>query len=162
MVKTNLSKSVSTVGVLSTTELNNKLVVVLIRGQVNVTQSIKDTLMLMNLNRKNNAVVLENNPVNQGMIKKVKDYITWGEISEENFKQLVEKRGEEYHGREQDSKGKYIYKTLNVNGKKYKKYFRLNPPRKGFGRKGIKIAFKAGGALGYRGEKINDLLMRML
>ena len=43
-----------------------------------------------------------------------------------------------------------------------KKFFRLSPPRKGFGRKGIKFAFTKGGALGYRGIKINDLIKRML
>lgn len=39
---------------------------------------------------------------------------------------------------------------------------RLNPPRKGFERGGIKRAFKAGGVLGYRAEKINDLLNKMI
>ena len=43
-----------------------------------------------------------------------------------------------------------------------KKVFRLKPPSKGFERKGIKMSFKEGGALGYRGEKINELLERMI
>jgi len=38
----------------------------------------------------------------------------------------------------------------------------LNPPRKGYGRKGVKIPFKKGGAYGNRAEKINDLLTRMM
>ena len=49
-----------------------------------------------------------------------------------------------------------------INDKKIKKYFRLNAPRKGFGRKGIKHTFKEGGALGYRGQAINDLIKRMV
>ncbi len=138
------------------------LVVVLVRGTVNVTQSVKDTLKMLNLARKNHCVVVDNNPVNLGMIKKVKDYVTWGELDENTFKELVEKRGEEYKSRLGDFKKKYSYKVLEVNGKKYKPYFRLNPPRKGFGRKGIKMAFNVGGALGYRKEKINDLVQRML
>ena len=36
-----------------------------------------------------------------------------------------------------------------------KPVFRLHPPRKGY--EGIKRSFKEGGALGYRGEKINEL-----
>ena len=68
----------------------------------------------------------------------------------------------EYQGRLNDRRKKYTYKTLEVNGQKYHRTFYLNPPRKGFERKGIKVSFKAGGALGYRGEKINDLIQRML
>ena len=144
------------------TAKSGKLAIVLVRGVVGVTQSVKDTLSLLKLNRKNHCVVIDNNPVNLGMIKKVKDFITWGEIDEDTFKELVEKRGAEFQARLTDRKEKYSYKSLEINGKKYKPYFRLNPPKKGFGRKGIKVAFKVGGGLGYRAEKINDLIKRML
>ena len=139
-----------------------RLAVILVRGMVNITQSVKDTLKMLKLNRKNHCVVLENNPLNLGMIKKVKDYITWGDIDEETYKELVAKRGEEFQGRLTDFKKKYSYNHLEINGKKYKPYFRLSPPKKGFGRKGIKVAFKVSGALGDRKEKINDLIKRML
>ena len=144
------------------TTTSTKVAVILVRGLVGVRAGIKDTLLLMRLTRKNNCVVLENNAITRGMLQKVKDYVTWGEISDDVYNQLVEKRGEEYEGRLSDSKKKYNYKTLDINGKKYKRYFRLNPPRKGFGRKGIKIAFKVGGGLGDRKEKMNDLILRML
>ena len=39
---------------------------------------------------------------------------------------------------------------------------RLHPPRGGFERKGIKLPFTKGGVYGNRGEKINDLVERML
>jgi large subunit ribosomal protein L30 len=39
--------------------------------------------------------------------------------------------------------------------------FRLHPPSKGFKGK-IKRGYGSGGELGYRGEKINELLRRML
>ena len=139
-----------------------KIAVVLVRGLVNVTQTVKDTLAMLKLTRKNTCVVVESNPVMMGMIKKAKDYITWGEISEETYKELVAKRGVEWLGPTQDSKKKYNYKTLEVEGKHYKPYFRLNPPTKGFGRKGIKMPFNKGGALGPRADKMNDLIMRML
>ena len=139
-----------------------KLAVVLVRGMVSMTKSMKDTLEMLKLTHKNRCVVVNNTPPMVGMMAKVKDFVTWGEISEAAFKELVDKRGEEYLGRTTDSKKKYDYKTLEIDGRKYKPYFRLNPPRKGFGRKGIKVAFRAGGALGYRGEKMNDLLQRML
>ena len=139
-----------------------KLVVVLVRGLVGITKPVKDTLAMLRLTRKNQCIVIDNNPVNKGMILKVKDYVTWGEIAEETFNELLGKRGEEYKSRLQDTKGKYSYKVLEVEGKKFKPYFCLHPPRKGFGWKGVKIPFKLGGGLGYRGEQMDDLVKRML
>jgi large subunit ribosomal protein L30 len=141
---------------------NSKIAIVLVRGLVNVKTEVKDTLAMLRLKRKNHCVVIEDTPVNRGMIKKAKDYITWGEISDETYSKLVAQRGEEFLSREQDSKKKYTFKFLEFDGKKYKLYFRLNPPRKGFGRKGIKMPFTKGGALGNRADKINDLIERML
>lgn len=141
---------------------SQKLAVVLVRGTVKSARPVEQTLALLQLHRKNHCVVVANTPSLKGMVTLVKDYVTWGEISEPVFKELVAARGEEYKGRSTDSKKKYHYAVLDFNGKKYKTYFRLNPPRKGFGRKGIKVAFVAGGGLGYRGDKINDLIQRML
>ena len=141
----------------------NKIAIVRVRGAVNLRKEVRDTLNLLRLYRKNFCVVVDDIPSVKGMITKVKDYVTYGEIDEATYKLLIEKRGEEYKGREQDSKGKIKYKKfILANGKKIKPFFRLNPPKKGFGRKGIKVSFKAHGALGYRGNKINDLLKRMI
>ncbi|MBT4433949.1 50S ribosomal protein L30 [Candidatus Woesearchaeota archaeon] len=144
------------------TSTGSKIAIVLVRGFIDLPQPVRDTLHMLHLTRKNNCVVIVDNIVNRGMIKKVKDYVTYGEITEQTYNSLVEKRGVAYQGREQDRKKKYSYKFSVINGKKYKSYFRLNPPRKGFGRKGIKMAFKVGGGLGNRGEKMNDLIERML
>ena len=43
-----------------------------------------------------------------------------------------------------------------------KSFFKLNPPVKGFERKGIKVPFAQGGVVGYRKDKIKDILTRML
>lgn len=126
---------------------SKKLVaVILVRGLIDLRGDIKDTLKMLRLLRKNYCVVLENNPANMGMIKKAKDYITWGEIDEPTLKVLIDKRAEKNP----------------KDPKKTKPFFRLQPPRKGFGRKGIKYTFTEGGALGDRGQKINDLIKRML
>ena len=141
----------------------NQLAVVRVRGLTGIKIKIEDTLKMLRLYKKNYCCVLPNNPIYLGMLKKSKDYITWGEIDDETFNILVEKRGEEFKGRETDSKNKIKYNDfVLINNKKIKKYFRLNPPRKGFGRKGIKTSFQNGGALGYRGDKINDLIKRMI
>jgi len=139
-------------------ESKGNLAVIRVRGLCKVERGIKDTMNLLRLYRKNFCVVVPNNEKYHGMVKKAKDYVTWGEIDDETFDSLVEKRGEEYKGRASGKEGKFIKK----GDKKIKKFFRLNMPKKGFGRKGIKVAFSKGGALGYRGEKINELIKRML
>ena len=139
-----------------------RLAVIQLRGFGHTPGKIVDTLRMLNLERKNHCVIVEDTPSNRGMLRKVKDYITWGEITDDVFKELVLKRGKEYKHHHQDSKKLYHYASLQVDGKHYRKYFALNPPRKGFERKGIKVAFAAGGALGYRKDKINHLFKKII
>ena len=142
---------------------NKKIAIIRVRGPVKVNAKIEDTLKILRLYRKNFCIILENTTTNIGMIKKVKDYTTFGEIDDETYKLLIEKRGEEYNGREVDNKNKLKYKRfIVIDNKKYKPFFRLCPPKKGFGRKGIKVGFKIGGALGDREEDINGLIKRMI
>ena len=142
---------------------SGNLAAVRIRGRTMVRTTIADAMKMLRLYKNNFCVVLPNTPTYIGMLKQAKDYITWGEIDDETFKLLVEKRGEEFHGRESDSKELIKYNDyIAINNKKLKRYFRLNAPRKGFGRKGIKQSFQRGGTLGYRGTAINDLIKRMI
>ena len=138
------------------------LAVVLVRGLARVRAPVVDTLRMLKLTSKNQCVLIKDTPVYRGMLHKVKDYVTYGEITELVLKELVKKRARPYEESEMDRKKLYHYKVLEFNGKKYWPYFNLSPPLRGFGRKGIKISFKVGGSLGYRGEKINDLLTRMM
>ena len=55
-----------------------------------------------------------------------------------------------------------IFNDFLGNFSHKKRFFRLNPPRKGWEGKGIKKSYSVGGALGYRGKAINDLIKRML
>ena len=142
---------------------NGKLAVIRIRGIINIQRDIEPTLNQLRLYKKNFCVVVPNNKSSLGMVTKIKDYVTWGDIDEETYSLLIEKKGEEYKDRIADTKGKIKYtRFLKVKDKKIKKFFRLNSPRKGYGRKGIKVAFNKGGALGYRGDKINELVHRMI
>jgi len=144
-------------------EENGNLAVIRIRGTIGLNRGIDRTLKQLNLYKKNFCVVVQNTTPNIGMVKKVKDYTTWGKIDEETYNLLVAKKGEEYKGSVSDSKEKLKYnRYLSIKDKKIKKYFRLNSPRKGYGRKGIKVSFSNGGALGYRGDKIKDLIKRMI
>ena len=81
----------------------------------------------------------------------------------ETLKKLVKNRGRlgrERIGRK-DVKGMAndIMKGLSVNKTALNPVFRLSPPRKGY--KSLKKHYPRG-ALGYRREKINELLKRML
>jgi large subunit ribosomal protein L30 len=133
------------------------LVAVRIRGIEGVHYNVRTTLDMLHLYRKNFCSVVANNPGNLGMLKKAKDYITWGAVDEETLKMLYEKRGLPYRG-DLERKREYVV----VGGKKLKRFFRLHPPLGGFERKGTKTPFAMGGALGDRKEKINELLKKMI
>ena len=120
------------------------LAAVRVRGDVRITNRTRDTLYSLRLRSKHVCVIVEDTPALHGALIAVKDQITFGPINSETKKLLEEKRGEK------DPEGKL------------KPYFRLHPPRGGFERKGIKKTFMEGGALGDRGEKINDLIKKML
>tara|TARA_Y100000310_G_scaffold342247_1_gene444599 strand:- start:17365 stop:17784 length:420 start_codon:yes stop_codon:yes gene_type:complete len=120
-------------------ETSERFAIVRVRGVTGIKYDIDGTLEKLNLHKKNYCVVVPKNASYVGMIKKVKDYVTWGDIDEKTYGALADKR-----------------KAGS------KKVFRLNSPRKGYGRKGIKASFQNGGALDYRGDKINDLIMRMI
>ncbi|MFH1506404.1 MAG: uL30 family ribosomal protein [archaeon] len=115
------------------------MAIVLVRGLIGIRKNIKDTLFMLRLRKKHTCVVVDKNKSSMGMIFKVKDYVTYGEVDDATVKELEAKRG-----------------------KKGKKFYALSPPKGGFERRGIKTSFTRKGALGYRGNKINDLIKRML
>ena len=150
--------------------------VVRIRGDINVKPGIKKTLHLLHLNRVNHCVLIRNSPVNDGMLKKVKDYVTWGEINPEVLAKLIVTRGKlignrpikpEYIKKETRHESLVKFAGAIVEGKDeytalkdVKPLFRLHPPLQGH--EGLKHSFRTGGALGYRGEEINALISKML
>ena len=152
--------------------MEKKYVVILIRGMVGMPIGIKKTLEYLRLYKKHNCSVLNLTNENLGMIKKVKDYITYGTIEEKQYKQILEKRGKLIGGKKVDkslvdkvSKEYFENKITLRDFKdkfKLKATFNLHPPLKGFERKGIKMPFGKGGVLGNRKEKIFELIEKML
>jgi len=150
--------------------------VVRIRGTVNLKPAIKHTLELLRLRKVNHCVLLDDNKVNKGMLQVAKDYITWGEVDKETVLNLIKNRGMLSGDRgitEEYLKSATPYTSIEklsqaivdkkINYKEIpeiKPLFRLNPPRRGY--EGIKRSFKNGGALGYRGKEINNLIKRMI
>ena len=130
-------KKVEKTPVKKATATSQEYAIIQVRGIINTNFEIKDTLKMLNLKTQNNCVIIPLTPTYKGMMQKVKDFTTFGQITKETKEILIKTYGEQ-------------------------KTFRLSPPKKGYERKGIKRPFKLGGALGDRGEKINDLILRML
>ena len=125
-------------------KMDDKIAIIRIKGENRIPDRVEYALQTLKLCKRNYCSVVPSSQSYAGMLKKTKDYVTWGEIDDETYDMLVSKRGRD-HG---------VQKSI--------KYFRLNSPKKGYGRKGIKHPFKNGGAVGYRGTKINDLIKRMV
>jgi len=146
-----------------------------IRGRTGIKKEIADTLDMLKLTRINHAVLIEENPSYKGMLQKAKDYITWGEVDQETVSRLISKRGkvsgnlkftEDYLKENTDfsSVEELSKAVLNSEAKLedsgVKPVFRLHPPRKGY--ENIKKTFSESGSLGYRGDKIGDLIKKMI
>lgn len=126
-------------------EKKKKLAAILVRGrEVGLNADQKATLDTLRLLRKHACAIIEDTPVNRGLLNAVKDFITYGPISDETLKDLKGKRASLKSGD----------RELNV--------FRLHPPRGGWERKGIKVSYQNGGALGLRRGKMDDLIMKMV
>ncbi len=157
--------------------ITKRLAVIRVRGSVDRSMSLKKTLELLRLNRTNHCVIIDDRETYKGMLQKAKDLITWGELDSPTMKELLLKRGrleggkritEEYFQNKTKfvSLDDFINKFLKFEAslsdiKGLKPVFRLHPPRKGHKRRGVKKPFPLGGALGYRGNEINNLISKM-
>ena len=115
----------------------SKIAIIRIRGNMNLDNSEKDSLITLKLRGKNMAAVLEDSPSLQGVLTKIGHFITWGAVDDATAKKLDERK---------NSKG----------------LISLNTPRRGYGRNGIKARFSRGGAHGPRGENMAELIERMI
>ena len=150
--------------------------VIRVRGQPDVNRDIEYTMGLLGLTRVNHLVIVPENDSTKGMLQVVKDYCTWGEVDEATLAALIRARGK--LAGDKDITDDYIkensefatvddlakaiiennYKMRDVEAAK--PVFRMHPPVKGY--EGNKRSYQNGGALGYRGAAINDLINRML
>ncbi len=137
--------------------------IIRIKGNIGINKNIDETLNRLRLRRKYSCVVLKPKKENLGMIKKIKNFAAFGEINNGVFEKLIEKRGQ-LIDKNKKTDAKKAVEGIN-KGKNYedfnlKPFFRLHPPRGGID---SKIHFgKKKGVLGNHGEKINELVERML
>jgi len=132
-----------------------------IRGAFMMRKEVKDTLKMMRLNRKNHCVLIRVTDSSKGMLQKTKDYLTFGEISEKVLREMIIKRGRIGSRKLTSEEAENAVKEAMTEGKlkSIKPVFRLTPASGGF--REIKQFFPRG-ELGYRGEKINELLEKMI
>ncbi|MCL4403319.1 MAG: uL30 family ribosomal protein [Candidatus Marsarchaeota archaeon] len=136
--------------------LNDKLVVVIrIRGRVNVDHDIENTLERLKLNRVNNCTLIRANAAYLGMLNRCSDYVAFGMIDDETLAALFKKNGVDKDPKEATASLESMKQIRDSMP------FRLHPPRHGF-RKSIKKHATQKGVIGYVGEDINGLLKRML
>jgi large subunit ribosomal protein L30 len=113
------------------------LAIVRVRGPVRAGPVAMRALNEFGLVKKNWCAIMPDVQSTRSLLIMAKDYATWGPLDASTQQALAKARGE-------------------------RKVYTLSPPRKGYAKKSIKIPFTQGGALGSRGEAINNLVMRMI
>lgn len=155
-------------------------IVVRIRGWAGSPWYIEETLDMLRLRRTFNAMIYPKKPEIEGMLRKVEPYITWGEINADTLKQLILNKRlltingnpltDEYvkeklkiAGGIQEFINKVISEELKLNAldEYIQLPIRLHPPSGGF-KGSVKRPLNVKGEFGYRGDKINELVRRMM
>lgn len=152
------------------------IAIVRVRGTVNINTDTRDALRMLHLTRANHCTIIPEDPVWRGQLLKVKDYVTWGKVTEATALSLLKARGrivgdkpltEGYLAKNSPFKTFDEYAKALTAGKAdlhkvdgMRPLFRLHPPRKGYEK--VVRDWKGGGSLGDRGEAINELIAKML
>jgi large subunit ribosomal protein L30 len=149
-------------------------VVVRVRGTIHARRDIVETLGFLHLTRPNHATVVPEAESVRGMLSKVQGYVTWGEAEPDTVDFLLKERGETVHGERltPQTVGELVatkdmpqlVRAVVAQGLPpiagVKPLFRLRAPKGGW--RSTKKPYALGGALGYRGRAINELVRRMV
>lgn len=150
--------------------------VVQVRGEVDMSGDVRDTLRMLNLHSVNHCAFVPETDTYQGMITKVNDYVAFGEPSEGTVATLLRRRAEPLEGDAEIDDGwiadnadygsveelaaALVAEETTLREQGISPAVRLHPPRGGH--KGIKHPTKEGGQLGgHSTEQMDDLLEAM-
>jgi large subunit ribosomal protein L30 len=152
------------------------LLVVRMRGTVNVPYWALTTLKNLYLNKKFSATLVPETTNYLGMLRKINQWVAWSKADSDIIKTLIEKRGKKKSPTlesKDGNKSKSDYKGIDelvdviVNNKikfsdqnNIKPWFSLNPPKGGF-KKNTKRQFSDGGILGNNKELL-EIVKRMV
>ncbi len=141
------------------------IAVIRISGLVEIPKDVKETLNRLRLRRKYKCIIVSRKPEMLGMIAKVRNFVAYGRIDRETLIELIKKRGKALGNKKIKIEAEKIAdELLNAKIEKgisefgLKPFFSLHPPRGGIN---SKMHFPKG-VLGDNGEKINELIRRML
>ncbi len=109
---------------------------ILIRGTVTARKQIRKALYVMKLRKKFSMRLFENKENNMKMLKKVENYVMYGEISKELVQEIIKKFGE-------------------------KDVYHLHPPVGGF-KKSIKLLYPQGETGKRSKEDMENYIRRMM
>lgn len=152
------------------------LAVIRVRGQVDMSPDVRTTLELLHLTRNCHITLVDNRASFLGMLKRVHNFVTWGEITQETLLLLLKERGRLTGNKtlSDDYAQRVGYKNLDelaaaVYNQEVKfqrlpdikPVFRAHPPKKGYKGK-IKKSYTGRGVTGYRGEAVNELIQKMV
>jgi len=152
------------------------LLVVRMRGTVNVPYWALTTLRNLYLKKKFSATLVPETTNYLGMLRKINQWVAWSKADSDIIKILIEKRGKKKNPileSKDENKSKSDYKDINelvsviVNDKikfseqnDIKPWFSLNPPQGGF-KRSTKKQFSDGGILGNNKELL-EIVKRMV
>ena len=72
------------------------LAVIRLRGSIRLRKGVSDTMKMLGLKRVNTLAVLPRTDSIIGMIKRVEDFVTWGELSKD-LEDELKKKGKTLH-----------------------------------------------------------------
>lgn len=147
-----------------------------VRGEVDMSQGVRDTISMLNLGQVNHCTFVPETDTYTGMVTKVNDWVAHGQPSEEIVAQLLRTRGEPEQDQgdiddewvaentEYDSidglAAALVAEETTLREQGLSPTLRLHPPRGGHD--GLKHPTKEGGQLGkHTTEEIDSLLTTM-
>jgi large subunit ribosomal protein L30 len=163
-------------GEIKMAEKQKCLTVIRVRGVGEASPEVEKALASLHLNRNCHITLIDDRPNFLGTLNKVRNFVTWGEITKETILLLLQKRGrlvgnkklnDEYAQKVGCKTLEELAETIYKLGVEFqrlpniKPVFRAHPPKKGYKGK-IKKRYNIGGVTGYRGEAINKLIEKMI
>ena len=164
--------------------------VVRMKGTVNVPYWARITLESLSLNKRFRATIIPENAQTLGMLRKIKEYVSWTSVDAEFIREFIEKRGRSSASKllsatagldnsngqinnnnveNNDSQVADLSKIVSIISQNelylskisgIKPWFALNPPKGGFKRKS-KRSYSQAGILGENKELVS-IVKRMM
>ncbi|RRJ30309.1 50S ribosomal protein L30 [Halocatena pleomorpha] len=146
-----------------------------LRGEIDMSQGVEDTMSMLNLGRVNHCTLVPETDTYRGMVTKVNDWVAHGQPSADTVELVIATRGETLDGDEIDEEwvaenteydsiealaAALVDEETTLQEQGISPTLRLHPPRGGHN--GLKHPTKEGGQLGkHTTEEIDSLLTTM-